>query len=276
MITNEQYHADTSRVSKSGLDLIEKSPAHYYANYLDPNRTRRVETAAMFKGTAVHSVILEPNSFEKTYYKIEDNEKCLEIGGANPRATTKYKEWLAALKMAHHSKIALSIFDYELVKTMRDATYAHPVARRLLEKGVSEQTILWTDPETGVPCKCRPDRESTDTGFIIDIKSTEDASPNGFAKSVANYRYDVQAPLYVDGYTEDRGIAPEGFVFIAIEKTPPYNVGVYYTTKEIFQIGRNKYKKNLKTYAECRASNNWPGYSNDFQPLILPRWAQNQ
>jgi len=40
-MNNEQYHADTSAISASGLKLFARSPAHYYAAYLDPQRPER-------------------------------------------------------------------------------------------------------------------------------------------------------------------------------------------------------------------------------------------
>lgn len=178
--------------------------------------------------------------------------------------------------MLNKGRIALTQEQFNLAIRMRDAAYSHHAANTVLQQIKAEQTILWEDPETGALCKCRPDGESTRTGYLIDIKSTEDASPYGFGKSVANYRYDVQAAYYTDGYEHAHGIRPEGFVFIAIEKKAPYNVGVYFTTDEIMAVGRRKYQKNLTTYQECKLANKWPGYSSDFQPLILPAWAQNQ
>jgi len=53
-MNNEQYHADTSAISASGLKLFARSPAHYYAAYLDPQRPERQPTAAMKLGTATH------------------------------------------------------------------------------------------------------------------------------------------------------------------------------------------------------------------------------
>ena len=66
-MTNEAYHSDVSRISKSGLDLIAKSPAHYYAKYLDPNREASQPTPAMRMGAITHSYILEPNQFSSNY-----------------------------------------------------------------------------------------------------------------------------------------------------------------------------------------------------------------
>ena len=57
-MTNEDYHADTSAISASGLKLFMRSPAHYYATYLDQNRIERKSSAAMKLGTATHCAIV--------------------------------------------------------------------------------------------------------------------------------------------------------------------------------------------------------------------------
>lgn len=273
-MTNEQYHADTTHISKSGLDQIEKSPAHYYDKYLNPQRVKEQPTEAMRLGTAVHSAILEPHLFERDYFVFNDAEILRQIGGSSPRATNRYKDWKTDQLENYVGKTEISAEDYLTCLRMRDAVHKHPIAKILLNKGIAEHTIKWTDKDTGALCKCRPDWISQDTGYIPDIKSTEDASPDGFAKSSYNYRYHVQAPYYVDGYEAQFNQKPEGFSFIACEKKPPYLVAVYFVPDEVFNYGRDIYKRNLETYVKARKSGIWDGYGDDFLPLQLPAWAK--
>jgi len=270
-MTNEQYHADRSAISKSGLDLIHRSPAHYYAAYLDPNSEPRTETEAMKIGTMVHTIILEPELITN-YAVFNDAQIVAEIGGGNPRATNRYKEWKHAHAIENQGKIFVSHAEMESAKRMSDAVYSHPSAKDLLTDFTAEQTFMWVDPETGVKCKCRPDAVKNDGKIILDIKSTEDAG-EAFAKSVFNYRYHVQAPFYMDGFEAATGIRPEWFIFIAVEKNPPYDVVVYYTPADVMEFGRNEYKNDLRRFKECQQSGVWPGYSNIVEPLKLPGWA---
>ncbi len=270
---NAIYHADTSRIGKSGLDLVAKSPAHYYAQYLDPSRKRSKQTAAMFIGSAVHTAVLEPTEFLKRYVVMDDRAKCAEIGGKNPKATTKYKDWVAEFEASNTGKDLLTNEEFAQCIAIKDAVYANPSAALLLEKGLVEERIDFTHPVLGVACKIKPDFQSTNRGFIVDLKTTEDASPEGFAKSVWNYRYDVQAAFYSDGYQAAKGQVSNGFIFIAVEKSPPFAVGVYYVTPEIFDIGRKRYMKDLEVYKECLRTNTWPAFGDAPQPLQLPGWA---
>jgi hypothetical protein len=271
-LTNEQYHADTTRISKSGLDLINKSPAHYYAKYLDPQRVIEPPTKSMILGTITHIAVLEPQYLEKNYFVLDDSKIISEIGGASPRSTTKYKEWKNEQIELNKSKQHVMIEDFDKVRRMRDAVHNHKTASQFLKGGIAEQTIYWTDSETGVKCKCRPDFDSH-TGYLVDLKSTADASARGFGNSSFKYNYHVQAPFYLDGYNTAMPNKKQGFVFIAVESAPPYNVGVYFTTSDVYSLGKEQYLKGLKKYKQCLQTGIWEGYGDEILPLELPAWA---
>jgi hypothetical protein len=61
---NAEYHAHPA-ISKSHLDLIARSPLHYWARYIDENRVAQEATPAMRLGTALHTHVLELDSWDK-------------------------------------------------------------------------------------------------------------------------------------------------------------------------------------------------------------------
>lgn len=265
-ISNEVYHGDTTRISKSGLDEIAKSPAHYYARYLDPNRELKAKTPALVFGTAIHTAILQPDLFPVT----------VVVAPVVDRRSNAGKAQWAEFMAVHGHKTIISADEYQTCLKIQKAVRKHPAAATLLKSGVSEKTFQWEDPVTGAPCKCRPDWISTSMEVCVDLKSTEDASPRGFGRSAFNYRYHVQAPFYVDGLLHADDITVQGFVFIAFEKQPPYSVAVYYTPKQAMELGREIYIENCQTYMDCKASGLWPGYGDDAMALELPGYAFNK
>jgi len=249
-ITNEQYHADPA-ISASHLHAVAQSPYHYWSRFLDPQRQRPEPTAAMKLGSLVHCAVLEPDELSKRY------------GVCLPRNTKAGKE--QAAEMAAAGIEAVTGSDMELALAMAGAVRSHQAAAELLRHGQAEQSFWWDDPASGLRCKCRPDWLNGAT--VVDLKTTTDASPRGFAKSCATFRYHVQASHYLSGLPAER------FVFIAVEKTYPYAVGVYQLDAEAMTVGAELRRQNMQTISDCMAINEWPGYSQGIEPLSLPKWA---
>lgn len=255
-MSNAAYHAHHA-VSKSHLDLIEQSPLHYWARYLDPNRIKPEPTAAMLLGSAFHTMVLEPHLFDEQYAAAP-----AEI---NRRTKAGKEEW-AAFEAAAEGKTVLAVEQLVQLNAMAESVRNHPAAKLLLGMdGKAEQTYMWSDSQYGVECKCRPDWHAG--SVVVDLKTTANASPDMFARSVSSFRYHVQAAWYLRGTPE-----AEQFLFIACEKEPPYAVAVYAASAEMVAAGQRAADRNLQILAECRAANQWPSYSTTIQPLDLPRW----
>lgn len=250
---NAEYHS-SSAISKSGLDLIEKSPAHYF--YADKEKTK-----AMVIGSAFHDLVLLPDIFEKNYAVKPDGLSF---------ATKEGKAW----KAENEGKEILSQEEFDAINAMKESVLAHHSASKLLAQGKPETSIFWRD-ESGVECRCRPDFIHS-SGVIVDLKTTTDASPRGFAKSVAEFRYHVQDAYYSNGYKHAFGELPKGFVFIAVEKKPPYAVGVY-TLDDAAKIeGEIRFKENIETYKQALEQGVWNAFSPKIETLSLPNWAYKQ
>lgn len=248
------YDADRTAIRKSWLDLIARSPAHLQAHL---SGAQAEETEPLFKGTLIHAVVLEPDSIGSRYYLEPDGDGRTKV----------VREARAEAASLNPGKIPVRQPDLDLAARIRDSVYSHKAAKALLgADGDVERSVFWTNTDTGEPCKARLDKMSQTKAFIADVKSTRDASPTAFAKSIVTYRYDVQAVHYA----ESLGLR---FVFIAVEKTPPYAVAVYAVNPEILRLGKTRRDPNLRSYAECKASGRWPSYPETIQHISLPAWA---
>lgn len=240
-------------VNYSTLKEFARSPKHY-AHRL---KTPRVETKSMFRGSAAHTAILEPEEFERRYVVFDGK-------------TRRGKKWDAFLA-ENGAQAILKASEYAVAMAFRDAVRGDPVAQPYLVGGERELTLVWIDPETGVKCKGRLDYVTRD-GDIIDVKTTKDASPFWFSRDAAKYKYHVQGALYGDGYEVLTGHTPT-MRLIAVEAAEPRDVVVYRMGDPVLGPGRDAYRKWLKTMLECRQEKRWPGYSNGFEvELTLPPW----
>jgi exodeoxyribonuclease VIII len=157
---------------------------------------------------------------------------------------------------------------------IQNSVYAHPLARELLIGGMAEQSYFATDPETGVKVRCRPDYSNH--GLLIDLKTTTDASAEGFARSAYAYRYYQQAAFYTDVFQWAGGGPVFDFYFIAVEKVAPFAVQVFKASPQFIARGREAYRAALNLYADCLATGIWPGYSDASTDLELPAWAEKR
>ena len=253
---SQQEYRGLDAIGKSDLDLIAKSPAHFKCAV-------REETAAMTLGSAVHCAVLEPDRFAMDYVMAPGIDRRTKVG----------KEQFAEFEAANHGKTVLSMEDGMLCHHLAQSVLSHALAAPLLVGAMPEVSALWSDAEFNVRCRARFDA-LTPGGWIIDLKTTTDSSPRGFAKSVANFRYHVQAAWYLDGYQiATGGDLPVGFLFVAVEKTPPYAVALYELDAESLEQGRMVARRDLARYANARDLDHWGGYSEAIQTLSLPRWA---
>lgn len=258
-LTNAEYHAHPA-VSKSHLDLVARSPRHYWHRYLNPDAERPEPTPAMVLGSAVHTRTLESERYELEY----------AVAPAIDRRTKAGKEAWERFNAEASGKTVLTLEQHQQAAAVAAAVREHPAAALVLSKpGQVESSHFWDDQETGLQCKCRPDWHSDCRRLIVDLKTTDDASPAAFAKSIHRFRYHVQAAWYL------QGLGAEQFVFIAVEKAPPYLVGVYVATPEMVAAGQRVAARDLTRLAECRAADSWPGYGDEITPIDLPRWSDD-
>lgn len=271
MKTSLEYHADRTYVSKSWLDQIDRSPAHL-KHYLDYPE-HRGDTPALKFGRLVHAVILEPDTVNARYVVKPDGLKkptALQRQAKNPAQATRDQiaAWDAFMDRAQGEATELvTQEDLDRAWAMRDAVMHHSLAAKLLKVGQAEVNTFWDAPLA--KCKARADwLHGTQAAITVDVKTTDDARPSAFVKSILNYRYDVQADHYQEGFDN------QGFVIIAVEKHPPYGVSTIAIDGELLKRGKTLRQHNLQTYAQCLQTGVWPGYPDELLTVQMPRWAQ--
>ncbi|MDK7904846.1 PD-(D/E)XK nuclease-like domain-containing protein [Winkia sp. UMB0889B] len=267
-IPNSEYHADTKSLSSSGAKLLvaQGGPARFKARLENPP----APSEALLFGTAAHAYILEgvkPEVFTKTKTLTSKaaQEKIKELGDT-PLVTSE---------------------GWERLQAMREAVLANPLAARLLQaKGKAEQSIYWQHPH-GALLRCRPDwlpdEEDSELGFlpIVDLKTTSDATPAGFRRSCFQLGYHQSAAWYATGLAGANISTNARMVFIAVEKTPPYLVGVYTPSEEALRVGAALNEKAISIWQRCRLFDEWPGLSSgikqlDIKPYEIPANISNE
>ena len=254
IITNAEYHAIKTHISSTGVRTFKKNKKQF--KYSLTNELVK-QTKSMADGTAVHAFFLEKDKFHKDF----------AIKPQDLRLNTKAgKEWA----QEHHNKI---IIDSELGNNLyeMEKSFMDSPAKLIYEiKGKSELSYFWNDIGL-VKGKCRPDWISDDGNIIVDIKTTTDASPKGFQKSISTWGYHLQLAWYMRGL-QKLGIPCNEFIFIAREKTPPFSVGVYSADREMILFGNQEINKLVVEIDKALNDKNFPDYTPEIMSLGLPPW----
>lgn len=244
-------------ISSSGIVQLRRSPAHYQ-EYLKQTDD---ETPAKLLGKQIHAAILELDKFKNFVVMPEKFDRRKKLG------REEYDNFMAE----NHEKTIVSFDNFKVIEGVLEACYKHITLSKLLRGGKNEASCFWQDHLTGVNCKARFDK-LLDNDVIIDIKTTEDASLNGFKKSISKYLYHIQSAFYLEALSVIRGKALNDFVHVAIEKTPPYGIGIYTLDDVSLAAGSDEIRKHLEIYSECKKNNNWPCYKPEVQNISIPTY----
>lgn len=256
-ISHAEYHG-IEAVSNSYLTKINHCPASAKIDQED--------TPALIFGSAFHALVLEgQEAFDNRFVVAPEINRRTKAGQA------EYAEFCTQ----NEGKAVIGKDDYNLMIDMLNAVIRHPFACRVLSEGRSEMSVFWEDEETGIYCKCRPDRvPDGDYGVIVDVKTTISAKQKAFENSCIKYGYDRQAAMYLDGYNAATKSNVDSFIFIAVEKTVPFMVGCYAISETDIAVGRIKYQELMKKELGYRERNEWPHYEDEgLVEMNLPnRW----
>ncbi|EEY4097366.1 exodeoxyribonuclease VIII [Escherichia coli] len=259
-ISNENYHAGPG-VSKSQLDDIADTPALYLWRKNAPVDTTKTKTLDL--GTAFHCRVLEPEEFSNRFIVAPEFNRRTNAG--------KEEEKAFLMECASTGKTVITAEEGRKIELMYQSVMALPLGQWLVESaGHAESSIYWEDPETGILCRCRPDKIIPEFHWIMDVKTTADIQR--FKTAYYDYRYHVQDAFYSDGYEAQFGVQPT-FVFLVASTTVEcgrYPVEIFMMGEEAKLAGQQEYHRNLQTLADCLNTDEWPA----IKTLSLPRWAK--
>lgn len=199
------------------------------------NLLKKTSKAFTFGGF-FDSLLLTPEDTWDRYVVLQDDEICAEIGGKNPRATKRYKEWKAE-QMG--DKELITAVEHNVAKVMVKRLRNSEVADydtgeivkldRFIQGNTQQEFNTWIGD---VPV--RGFLDVLGDGFITDVK-TSSRSLSQFKWDVRDYNYDLQAWMYCEVF----GITD--FYWLVQTKDKPYTCGLFKATDETLANGERKF-----------------------------------
>lgn len=263
-MTDKEYRASPG-VSRSELFWITESPEKFRFYRENP----QPPTPALLFGQLFHAMALEPDTMWEQFAVAPMVDRRTKVG----------KEAVAQFAQEASDKTVVTMEMVEQAAEMCEALGRNKYARRLLE-GEHEKPVFWTDEMTGEACKCRLDCLSKigDDLAVVDLKTADSAETEVFTRAAIKYGYDLQAAMYSEGVKVSTGRTPL-FVFVVIEKNPPYSINILQADKLFIQRGYDLFRELIGIYSDCTKTGNWYGYLGKFDQinnLALPAWLAKE
>lgn len=253
---DHEYHS-RSELSSTGARLLLESPAKFKYRQDHPQPGKRDYDI----GHAAHAKVLGVGSELVGY----PDEHLTPSGNVSTKAATL--AWAEGQRNA--GLVPVSPGDIARVDAMAESILAHPIARDLLESEGERELSVFADID-GVPVRARLDALTNGVG--IDLKTTRKrADAEGFARDASDLGYHVQAAWYRNAMAAV-GSPLSRFLFIVVEKEPPYLVGVNELDIIFEQMGDAAAAEARRRYRHGIETGEWPGYSNEIELAAPPAW----
>lgn len=259
-MSDEDYFA-LEALSNSGVKRLLKTPAHF----LEPIET----TPAMNIGSLVHCMIMEPDMVEKRFVCAPDCDRRTKTG------KEIYKEFVESSK----GKIVVSVNDWLDCEQMAISILKYKFYginfKQVVEDCQKEMAIIWDQnfaelgfDEFTVKCKSKYDLISDKHKIIFDVKTCQDASPDGFRRAMYNETmgYYLQSAFY----RLPEAVKDYKFCFICVEKKPPFAVAMYYADDEVLEEAYNKIHEAAEIYKHGIETNEFSNQYNDKPEELKP------
>lgn len=254
---SEAEYRTAKGLNKSLLFPFMRSPRHYLHALENPIKP----TADMKLGTALHAELLldQPKDAYAVMRKVD-------------RRKTDDKAYAAQFEAENANKTVIDEEQAEDLKHMRQAVLNHAAASKLLKSCTHREQPLFAQytskaHEHEILLKGMVDGLDADHGNFIEIKSTEDASPQAFSRKVRSLRYDIQQ-LHYTYLAAKNGVAVNSFTFIVVENSAPYGVACYTLNADGLRKAYDEWVLALDFFAKCDKRENFDvGYPEEISEI---------
>jgi hypothetical protein len=254
-------------LSHSRLSCLAQNPMEFKMRYVDdPPTLPKKESDAFAMGHAVHCLALEPEKFDERFAAAPKVDR---------RTTAGKIRWAEHLEDSK-DKIVIDEQDYADAIACVQALNNHAEFATIMAQPRRVEVPFEFDL-FGHRFKAKPDCIVDSMKLILDIKTTDDASPHRWQWSAVDYGYHRQAWIYQEALMRSADAAYR-FVFAVVEKPKPSTRGIpptvalYELDDVTLSMGYQDARNLVIEYENRLETNNWQQpYSSGIVPLRLPK-----
>jgi hypothetical protein len=265
----EDYHANTTHLSATTLKYARDSLKHF--DWYRTGRLPREDKPQFSFGNAFELALLAPNEYLQKVAVMPEAEWFEEVKASKPdvktiRNTTIYKERCAQWMNENAGKYVISETgpeSFEAIEEMLSSCYQDKIIQGLIKNTEYQLSLFWTDPETGIKLKTRPDICKRKKNVIVNLKTILDGSPDGFSKDLKKWDYPLQAVIEIEGCLRT-GIMDkvDNYFWLAVEKVAVFNATIYEFQETDIAPVMDSFHFLLSRIKKAQEKNLYPGYTD--------------
>ena len=232
------------------------------------------ETAAMRFGQQYHSLILEPDEFNRTHVVMPNFAKSEHnVDKDGKRSTSGNTKWCKHAKAEfcrqHAGKSIIDQEKFDNALSMIESINSKVKARQLIEESNKEITVTGRIAHTD--CKGRLDLISRQA--ITDIKGTNSVAPSLFGELACRLHYPEKMAFYRELVRQRTGqILP--VYLIAVETAGDFDCAVFELPEILLDHAIGKVSRLMLEYENAVRFDQWPGVDRGEEVLQfhVPNW----
>lgn len=262
----EAYHANRTHLSATQIKYARQSPKHF--NYYINGKMPKVDGAHFGFGNAFELALLAPDEYLQKVAVLPDAEwvDSLKDEYKSPRSTNKYKALHDEFMSANKGKYIIADtgeHSFETIEEMLSSCYQDKIIQGLIKNTEYQLSLFWTDEETGLNLKTRPDFCKRKKNVIVNVKTILDGSPDGFMRELVKYDYPLQAMMEITGCLRTGAMEQvDNYFWLVVEKVAPYNATIYEFEQEDIARVSDTLAFTLSRIKKSQEQNLFPGYTD--------------
>lgn len=268
-ISIQDYHANKTHISSTQVRIAKSSLKEF--DWFMQGKLDKPEGSHFDFGNAFELALLDKVAFSESVAIMKDSEWCAESLSINPaltkvRSSKTYQTLEAEFLTANKGKYVINDKgpeSWETIQEMLESCFADKVIQGLIKNTEYQLSLFWTDDQTGLKLKTRPDICKRKKNVVINVKTTRDGSPKGFGKDLADHDYPIQACLEMTGCLAT-GLMNDvdKYFWLACEKVAPFNATIYEFDESDIRASMTELDYLVHKIKKAQEQKSFPGYSD--------------
>lgn len=267
-ISIEAYHDNRTHLSATQIKIAKKSLKEF--NWYRRGLITQPNKSHFDFGNAFELALLDKEGFAKKVAILPDSQWIAEAMAIKhydkPRASKHYSDQYNEFMLGREGLYIIpdkGNESYETICNMMESCYQDKVIQALIKNTEYQVSLFWTDEQTGLKLKTRPDICKRKKNVIINLKTAVDGSPKAFSKDLATYDYPLQACMEITGCIQS-GLMDtvDTYFWLVVEKVAPFNATIYEFDQSDISASMDEFRYLINKVDRAQQEALFPGYSD--------------